>query len=62
MVRGADGVFLANPRNLPSFVILPASADTLTLNQAADITVVLLIVAASAFWGWTRRSTLRARR
>ena len=62
MVRGADGVFLANPRNLPSFLILPASADTLTLNQAADITVVLLIVAASAFWGWTQRSTFRGRR
>lgn len=55
VVREPDGSLLAQPANLPSFVIIPGARGGLYVNRGADLVVVLLLLAATAAWWFRRR-------
>lgn len=62
--EGPEGgaVAVARPPNLPTFAVLPARTTLLTLNEAADLLVVVVLVGATGGWLlWRRREARRLR-
>ena len=56
MIRNVDGVVVASPANVPSFIIIPPDEGGVGINRLADGFVLLLIVTSSGLWiarrGW----------
>lgn len=50
MTRNPDGVIVASPANVPSFIILPPDGGGVGLNRLADVFVLLLMVMSSGLW------------
>lgn len=55
MRRDANGDLVASPLHLPGFLILPPRGASVTLNQVADVMVIVVILAATAIWVWIHR-------
>lgn len=57
----AGGVLVGRPENLPAFLLLPPGGQLLTVDRAADWSVVLLVLVATGWWAvWRRRESGRA--
>ena len=53
----AEGRLVGRPENLPSFLLLPPTGRVLTVDRAADWSVVLLVLVATGWWAvWRRRA------
>lgn len=58
----ADGGLVGRPENLPSFLRLPSRDGGLTVDRAADGSVVLLVLFATGWWLWWRWAARRRAR
>lgn len=59
---GGPPTAVARPPSLPTFVALPAGTPLLTLDAAADLLVVLVVLGATGWWLlWRRRAARRVR-
>lgn len=57
----ADGGLVGRPENLPTFLRLPSRDDGLTVDRAADGSVVILVLFATGWWLWWRWRAARRR-
>lgn len=55
MTRGDDGSARATLANLPGFVLLPGTGGWMSANRVGDVSVVVLLVLATAGWVVRRR-------
>ena len=55
-----DGRVAGRPENLPAFLLLSPAGEGLTVDRAADWSVVILVLVATGWWAvWRRRAAKR---